>query len=95
MLIADQNFYLVNDREWSTVYDDPTGFLVPGLPVSDAIRDATPKPKRLTAYDVAGRVDVNQTPLPSRPELPRKPVYFAGDDPYDSVPSQPFLRNNA
>ena len=56
--------------------------------------DTRPNPKRNRAYDVVDRVDVNQTPLPSQPKPPHKPVYFAGDDPYNDIPSQPFFRNN-
>lgn len=93
MLITDENFKQVWDTQFNTVTDRPNGLWFLFVAADEPLHDTTPNPKRNSVYDNADRADVNETPLPSQPKPPHKPAYFAGDDPYNSMPNQRFLNN--
>lgn len=59
--------------------------------------NTNPNPKRNSVYDVAGRVDVNATPLTAKVARANKPSgpQPVGFDPYanNGAPDQTFLAN--
>jgi hypothetical protein len=61
-----------------------------------AVHDTTPNPKRNSVYDVATRVDVNETSLTAKEPRAHKPSYWqTGRDPYANggAVGQTFLNN--
>ena len=91
-----QATYLADGTHLSQAGVDPFGQLIWNMMVvagseTSTVHDTDPEPKRNRVYDASGRLDVNVTPLPSQPAKPSKPPTFTYDDPYNSMPNQPFF----